>query len=127
MEQMQDVIPLNPLERLSEREARSRRLLAALRDSAAQVIDKADFFRRMQIKLAEGGPGKRSVPFETIRRANGTFDAHLSRRRRKGQRVEVLKGPYHRGLSFVRAVLRVNGIKLRVFFDTQRWRASSRN
>jgi len=50
------------------------------------------------------------------------FDAYLARRRKKGEQVRVLMRPYRTGQ--VRAILEVDGARMRVFFcETQAgWR-----
>jgi hypothetical protein len=42
------------------------------------------------------------------------FDAYLVRRRKKGEQVRVLMRPYRTGQ--VRAILEVDGIRMRVYF-----------
>ena len=46
--------------------------------------------------------------------AEHKFDAYLGRRRKKGELVRVLMRPYRTGQ--VRAVLEVNGSRMRVYF-----------
>jgi hypothetical protein len=46
--------------------------------------------------------------------AKHQFDVYLERRRKKGEKVRVLKPPYRVGQ--VRAMLEVDGIRMRAFF-----------
>ena len=49
-----------------------------------------------------------------FKEAEREFDAYLARRRKKGEQVRVLMRPYRTGQ--VRAVLEVNGSRIRVYF-----------
>ena len=49
-----------------------------------------------------------------FKEAEREFDAYLARRRKKGELVRVLMRPYRTGQ--VRAVLEVNGSRMRVYF-----------
>jgi hypothetical protein len=53
------------------------------------------------------------VPDRTLKR---TFHAYLTRRRSKGEKVNVLKPPYKQGTHMC-AVLEVDGMQMRVFFS----------
>ena len=49
-----------------------------------------------------------------FKEAEGKFDAYLEHRRKKGEHVRVLMRPYRTGQ--VRAILELNGIRVRVYF-----------
>ena len=71
--------------------------------------------------LATGRWGRRERTFEL---ACERLDGYVARRVERGERVAVLKRPYQVGQ--VRAVLEVNGRRLRVFYLEERgaWRAA---
>jgi hypothetical protein len=62
------------------------------------------------------------VPKKIIEQAEKEFPLYLERIRKKGDKVVVLKPPYHDGLINVRGLLEVNGIPKRIFFHEGKWR-----
>jgi hypothetical protein len=87
----------------------------------ASTAPRAGADKKLSPKLAQPTFKKTPVPNEVVKRARVEFGAHLLRRRKRGQKVKVLKHPYHAGLSFVRAALLVNGIEVHIFFNNGRW------
>ena len=63
------------------------------------------------ISLHTGSWERRERMFKEAERK---FDAYLARRRKKGEQVRVLMRPYRTGQ--VRAILDVDGIRMRVYF-----------
>ena len=74
------------------------------------------------VVILQTGPWERSE--RMFKYAVERLHAYVARRIVKGQKVTVLRAPYRMGQ--VRAVLEVNGERLRVFFGEERgaWRVA---
>ena len=61
---------------------------------------------------------------EIVQTSEQRLEENIERRRAAGKVVEVIRPPYHEGLSNVRCVLRINGNDVRMVYSPKKrlWR-----
>lgn len=79
--------------------------------------------KNLSVVTEKSGFDSPSITKAIVKAAQKAFEKNLVRRKNKGQQVVVERQPYHEGLSRIRCVLLVDGVKTRLYYnpDNDRW------